>query len=150
MKNDQNKGLTRRELGKRTIISVAVAAIATILPSFSFAGKTDKPLKIGIVGAGKIGGSVGVLWAKAGHEVFFSSRHPEELVEMVKEAGPMAKLGTPMEAATFGEVVFIAVPYHAMPKVGMDLSPVLQPADIFTFCMALAEGIRVKIKTFPP
>ncbi len=126
MKSENKNGLSRRELGKRIFTSTAFAAIISIVPGLSFAEKTDKPLKIGIVGAGSIGGSVGVLWAKAGYEVFFSSRHPEELVDMVKEAGPLAKLGTPMEAAKFGEVVFVAVPYHAMPQVGIDLSPLLQ------------------------
>ena len=37
------------------------------------------PLKIGIIGAGRIGGTLATLWAKAGHEVFVSSRHPEQL-----------------------------------------------------------------------
>jgi len=37
------------------------------------------PLKIGIIGAGKIGGTLATLWVKAGHEVLVSSRHPDEL-----------------------------------------------------------------------
>ena len=37
----------------------------------------DNSLKIGIIGAGKIGGTLGELWAKAGHRVYLSSRHPD-------------------------------------------------------------------------
>src|SRR3954454_23609455 len=76
-----------------------------------------KPLKIGIIGAGKIGGSLATLWAKAGHEVLISSRHPEELQELAKSLGPNARASTPQEAAAFGDVVLISVPYVAMPKV---------------------------------
>jgi len=118
--------LSRRTFGKGLLIAGA-AALSSTLPTLAFAGvKTDKPLKIGIVGAGLIGGSVGVLWAQAGHEVFFSSRHPEQLGDLVKQAGATAKVGTPAEAAAFGEVVFVAVPYHAMPEVGAQLSPLMQ------------------------
>jgi len=118
--------LSRRTFGKGLLLAGA-AALTSTLPTIAFASvKTDKPLKIGIVGAGKIGGSVGVLWAKAGHEVFFSSRNPEQLGDLVKQAGAKAKVGTPAEAAAFGEVVFVAVPYHAMPKVGEQLSPLMQ------------------------
>lgn len=118
--------LSRRSFGKGLLIA-GVAALSATLPTLAFASvKTDKPLKIGIVGAGKIGGSVGVLWAKAGHEVFFSSRNPEQLGDLVSQAGATARVGTPAEAAAFGEVVFVAVPYHAMPKVGAQLSPLMQ------------------------
>lgn len=126
MKNSKNKGISRRDFGKRMIIATAMAVVTSLLPLTASAVQTDKPLKIGIVGAGLIGGSVGVLWAKAGHEVFFSSRHPEELGDLLKQAGASAKVGTPAEAAQFGDVVFVAVPYHAMPKVGKDLSPLLK------------------------
>ena len=126
MKHSKAKRFSRRNFGKRAIIFTALVAIMSLLPLTASAVQTEKPLKIGIVGAGLIGGSVGVLWAQAGHEVFFSSRHPEELGDLLKQAGPTAKAGTPAEAAAFGDVVFVAVPYHAMPKVGQDLSPLLQ------------------------
>ena len=80
------------------------------------------PMKIGVIGAGKIGGAVGTHWAKAGHEVFFSSRHPEQLADLVKRAGPKARAGTPREAAAFGEVLLISVPYGALPQVGQDFA----------------------------
>ena len=82
-------------------------------------------MKIGIIGSGHIGGTLGVLWAKAGHQILFSSRHPEELADLVKRVGPLAHAGTPREAAAFGEVVLISVPYGAVPQVGRDLAPEL-------------------------
>lgn len=50
-------------------------------------------LKISVIGAGKVGGTLGTLWVKAGHSVMFSSRHPEELTDLVKRAGPNARAG---------------------------------------------------------
>jgi predicted dinucleotide-binding enzyme len=83
-------------------------------------------LKIGTIGAGNIGGAVGLKWAEAGHELFFSSRHPEELADLVARAGPRAHAGVPAEAAAFGEVVFVAVPYGALPQIGRDYAPLMQ------------------------
>jgi predicted dinucleotide-binding enzyme len=65
-------------------------------------------MKIGIVGAGKVGGGLGKLWARAGHEVFFSSRHPDRLKLLVEHAGPAATLGSVAEAADFGQVILFA------------------------------------------
>jgi 8-hydroxy-5-deazaflavin:NADPH oxidoreductase len=79
------------------------------------------PLKIGIIGAGHIGGTLASLWVKSGHEVLVSSRHPEQLQGLVRSLGPRARAGTPREAALFGDVVLISVPYAALPQVGRDL-----------------------------
>lgn len=84
------------------------------------------PLKIGIIGSGRQGGAVGLQLAKAGHEIFFSSRHPEELKDLVAKAGPKAKAGLPQEAATSGDVILIAVPYGALPQVGQDYAPLMK------------------------
>ena len=79
------------------------------------------PLKIGIIGAGHIGGTLAALWVKSGHEVLVSSRHPEQLQGLVRSLGARARAGTPREAALFGDVVLISVPYAALPQVGRDL-----------------------------
>ena len=69
-------------------------------------------MKIGIIGSGKMGGSLGRLWAKQGHHVMFSySRRMEKLQDLVKEIGSHASSGTPQEASGFGDVVFLAVPW---------------------------------------
>ncbi len=77
-------------------------------------------IKIGIIGSGNIGGTVGTLWVKAGHQVLFSSRHPAELKPLVESLGPRARAGTVREAFKFGDVIFIAVPYRAYPQIGRD------------------------------
>ena len=65
-------------------------------------------MKIGIVGAGKVGGGLGKLWARAGHQVLFSSRHPNQLKLLVEQAGPGAFLGGVADAAEFGEVILFS------------------------------------------
>jgi predicted dinucleotide-binding enzyme len=82
----------------------------------------EAPLKIGIVGTGDIGGALATHWAKAGHELVISSRHPEELQELAKSLGPKVRVGTPLEAAKFGDVILLSVPYKATPEVGRDLA----------------------------
>jgi predicted dinucleotide-binding enzyme len=90
------------------------------------AGARQAVTRIGVIGSGNIGGAVGLKWAEAGHEIFFSSRHPEELMGLVERAGPKTRAGLPAEAAAFGEVVLIAVPYAALPQVGRDYAPLMQ------------------------
>jgi predicted dinucleotide-binding enzyme len=79
-------------------------------------------MKIGIIGTGRIGGALARHWVAAGHEVLMSSRHPEELEDLARELGPRARAGTPREAAAFGDVVLVSVPYAAMPQIGNDFS----------------------------
>ena len=88
--------------------------------------RTRHVRKIGIIGSGRQGGNVGLQFARAGHEVLFSSRQPDELKELVAKAGPNARAGLPQEAATFGDVVLIAVPYGALPQVGRDYAPLMK------------------------
>ncbi|POA80385.1 NADP oxidoreductase [Pseudomonas sp. FW305-E2] len=79
------------------------------------------PMRIGVIGAGWLGGTVGRLWVKAGHEVMFSSRNPDKLEAMARELGPRASVGQPLAAAEFGTVLLLAVPFEALPQVGRDL-----------------------------
>ncbi|MBD2465942.1 NAD(P)-binding domain-containing protein [Oscillatoria sp. FACHB-1407] len=68
-------------------------------------------MKIGIIGSGNIGGTVGKLWAKAGHQVLFSSRNPEKLSSLIAEAGSNAQADTVAEAVAFADVILVAVYY---------------------------------------
>jgi predicted dinucleotide-binding enzyme len=70
-------------------------------------------MRIGIVGAGHIGSNCAVQLAKGGHEVMLSGRDPSKLEPLSVEIGDAASIGTPAEAAEFGEVVVVAVPWAA-------------------------------------
>jgi predicted dinucleotide-binding enzyme len=108
----------------RILASALVLIVVCASPHSTGAAAEDKPLRLGVVGAGKIGGALATHWVKAGHEVLLSSRHPEELKGLAEQLGPRARVGTPRDAAEFGEVVLVSVPYHAMPQVGRDLAGV--------------------------
>ena len=82
-------------------------------------------MKIGIIGAGMIGSTVGKLWVDAGHEVRFASRHPEDLQPLAAALGERASAGTPADAARFGEVVMLTVPLAAIPGLARDLGDLL-------------------------
>lgn len=113
-------------LPRRSFIVTASGALALAgLPDLLRA-QSGRPIRIGVIGAGNIGGAIGRLWARAGHEILFASRHPEELAGLVAEAGPKARAGTPKEAAEFGPVVFLAVPYSAVPQIGRDFGTALK------------------------
>jgi predicted dinucleotide-binding enzyme len=90
------------------------------------AAEGSKPVKIGIIGTGNIGGALAKLWAKSGHELLISSRHPEQLQSLAKSLGPNVRVGTPREAAAFGEVVLISIPYGATPALGKELASELK------------------------
>ncbi len=81
-----------------------------------------RPQKIGIIGTGHIGGTLAKLWAQAGYDLMISSRHPAELQGLAHSLGPKVRVGTPREAAAFGDVVLISVPYKALPEVGHELA----------------------------
>jgi 8-hydroxy-5-deazaflavin:NADPH oxidoreductase len=91
-------------------------------------------MKIGIVGSGNIGGALGVLWTKAGHEVLYSSRHPEKLEALAKRSGPRARAGSVEDAARFGDVILLAVPYGALPMLGPQLAPLLRGKLVLDAC----------------
>jgi predicted dinucleotide-binding enzyme len=88
-------------------------------------GPGAPPLRIATIGAGREGGAVGALFVKAGHPVMFSSRHPEELKDLVAGLGALAKAGTVAEAVAFGEVVLLVVPYGAVAQIGKEYGAAL-------------------------
>lgn len=94
--------------------------------------------RIGIIGSGHIGGTIGGLWIKKGHQVAFSSRHPDELKPMVAELGSLARAGTVEEAIAFGDVLFIAVPYGAVPQIGKDYSAAMKGKVMLDACNAVS------------
>jgi predicted dinucleotide-binding enzyme len=142
--------------------AVVLALAVLTLAAQGGAPAQGKPLKIGIIGSGRQGGTLGELWAKAGHEILFSSRHPEELKDLVARVGPKAKAGTPAEAAKFGDVVLVSVPFAALPQVGKDYARELKGKIVLDTCNpsarrdgpmaeeALAKGTGVASAEFLP
>ena len=82
-------------------------------------------MMIGVIGAGNIAGTVGLLWARAGHTIRFGTRHPDTLAALVQSAGSNASAGTALDAASFGEIVFCSTPYGAWPELAVSLGPTL-------------------------
>jgi predicted dinucleotide-binding enzyme len=75
-------------------------------------------MKIGIIGSGNIGGNLGKHWAKAGHEVLFSSRNPAELGSLVKEANHDSKARSVTEAfEANADVYVLAMPFKGIDKI---------------------------------
>jgi hypothetical protein len=110
----------RASLDRRALLRAGTFAGLAFAVSHTAYGQATTPLKIGIIGGGHIGSTLGTLWVKSGHPVMVSSRHPEELVSLVQGLGPLAKSGSVAEAIAFGDVMFIAVPYGAYPQIGKD------------------------------
>lgn len=106
-------------------VSLGVIAAVAIGTGGTAIAVDTKPLKIGIIGTGNIGGALATHWAKAGHELLLSSRHPEELQALAKSLGSLGhgvRVGTPQEAAAFGDVILLSVPYGATAQIGKDLA----------------------------
>ena len=124
---------------RRTFLQItAVAALLGQLPLSALAQSGGK-MKIGIVGSGRVGSAVGGAWIKAGHEVMFSSLDIEADRKLAASLGPNAKAGTPREAAAFGQVLMISVPYRALPAVGKDLGELLKGKIVIDTCNPFAE-----------
>ncbi len=119
-------------LSRRSALTVLAALGA--LPFAPLMARATQPMRIGVIGAGSLGGTVGRLWVQAGHEVFFASRQPEELIPMVRELGPRASSGTARQAAEFGDVLLFAVPYDALPQLGRELQPALRGKVVLDAC----------------
>ena len=96
-------------MNRRTFLLLSAFAV----PAFAQA----KPMKIGVIGAGRIGSTFGALWVKAGHEVMFSDRDPEAVKRAMNGLGSRASAGSVQEAVAFGEAILIAVPYGALPAI---------------------------------
>lgn len=127
---------------RRRLLAVGgtVALISSLRPGRALAqAASGAKIRIGIIGSGRIGGTIGGLWVKAGHPVFFSSRHPEELKEMVAKLGPLAQGGSVERAIAFGDALLVAVPYGALPKIGQDNRSALDGKIVLDACNAVAS-----------
>ena len=81
-------------------------------------------MKIGIIGAGRIGGGLATQLAGAGHQVMVSfSRDRASLESLAAKIGPQASAGSAAEAVAFGEVVVISVPWSVLPLALQQAGP---------------------------
>jgi len=75
-------------------------------------------MQVGILGSGLMGGKLGTIFARAGHEVTFSyARSEQKLKRLAREAGSKARAGTPREAAQEADAVLLAVHWSRMHDV---------------------------------
>ncbi len=112
---------------RRAFLQAAAAtALLATLPLGARAQTAGTKYKIGIIGSGRVGSAIGGAWVKAGHEVMFSSLDLEADKKLAASLGGKASAGSTREAAAFGTVLLIAVPYTAMPAVGRDLADLIK------------------------
>ena len=133
----KTKPPTRNE--RRHFITLAGAATAWLaLGASPFGARTvgaaSEKTKIGIVGSGRVGGTLGGVWAKKGYEVMFSSRNIENDKKLAASLGANARAGTPRETAAFSDVLVISVPYRALPDVGKELGDLLKGRVVIDTC----------------
>lgn len=128
-----NPSENREMFGSRRAFLRAAGALV-LLPAGMGAVRAQAPLKVGIVGSGRVGGTLGELWLKAGHEVMFSSLDLEHDKALAAKLGGKARAGTSRDAVAFGDVVFVAVPYGALPQLGKDLGSLLKGKVVFDAC----------------
>jgi 8-hydroxy-5-deazaflavin:NADPH oxidoreductase len=115
-----------------------VLALSAVFQPAVLRAQGASPTRIGVIGSGHIGGTIGGLWIKKGHPVAFSSRHPDELKPLVAELGSLARAGTVAEAISFGDVLFIAVPYGAVPQIGKEYSAAMKGKVMLDACNAVS------------
>lgn len=124
----------RRNFLKLVGAAPAGLALGTLPLAARAANASSGKTKIGIVGSGRVGSAIGAVWVKAGHEVMFSSRNIEHDRALAASLGENARAGTPREAAAFGEVVMISVPYGALPQVGKGLADLIRGKVVIDTC----------------
>jgi len=125
---------------RRAVLAAGAALVlgATLRSAASRAQASGTAkIPLGTIGAGHIGGTIGGLWIKNGHRVFFSDRHPQQLNGLVATLGPLAKAGTVDEAIAFGDAILLTVPYGAIPQIGHDYADKLKGKIVLDTCNAV-------------
>jgi predicted dinucleotide-binding enzyme len=122
---------TRSLRRKFLIVSASVLSVAMLSPALR--AEAAKP-KIGFIGAGRMGSGLAKLWAAAGYEVMLSSRDLDGVKQLAAQIGPNARAGTPAEAAAWGDVVVVTVPYSALPQIGRDYRAELKGKIVLDTC----------------
>jgi len=127
------------QVDRRALLSAGgVLMLSAVFQPLRLFAQGGSPIRIGIIGAGNIGSTIGGLWIKTGHPVMFSSRHPDELKDMVTKLGSLAQAVTVEQAIAFGDALFIAVPYGAIPQIGKDYSAAMKGKVMLDACNAVS------------
>jgi predicted dinucleotide-binding enzyme len=121
---------------KRRTLLAATSAAALLAGLGRASGLAAAPMRIGVIGSGRVGGTIGELWVKAGHEVVFSAKSIDEVNALLAnlKLGPRARAGTPQQAAAFGAAVLVSVPYAALPQIGRDYAAELKGKIVLDTC----------------
>jgi predicted dinucleotide-binding enzyme len=125
--------MNRRKL-LRTTAAITVAA----LPIAARGAAAARP-RLGLIGSGNVGSNLGRVWANAGYELMFASRDLEADRKLAAQIGKGARAGTPQQAAAFGEVLVFAVPYGALPELGVTLASALRGKVVIDACNPFPE-----------
>jgi predicted dinucleotide-binding enzyme len=121
---------SRREVIK----AMGTAAFSVLAFAARARAAVNQRMKIGMIGSGNVGSSLGRVWAMAGHQVMFSSRNLDHDKSLAGQIGANARAGTPQEAAAFGDVVVLAVPYGALPELGKSLADSIKGKVVIDTC----------------
>ena len=107
---------------RRTFLQLAGVGLGALAlgarSELALAQANASQVKVGSIGAGRMGGALGELFVKAGHPVMFSSRHPDNIKPLAARLGPLAQVGTVEQAVAFGDVIVLVVPYAAIEEIG--------------------------------
>ena len=97
-------------------------------------------MKIAIIGAGNVGGTLGKGWAKKGHTVMFGVRDAAnpKVAALVKEAGAGASSGSVREAAAFADVVVLTTPWDAAQDA-------LRSAGFYCVTLILRQSAHIRL-----
>jgi predicted dinucleotide-binding enzyme len=114
------------------LIGTIIAGL--VLPRAVVAQNSQTKPKIGFIGAGHVGGTLAKIWTGAGYQVMLSALDLETVRQLARELGPNARAGTPAEAASFGDVVVVTVPYSALPQIGRDYAAQLKGKIVIDTC----------------
>lgn len=121
-------------LSRRRFIQATGATTALLTAGLRAHAASSKSTRIGVIGSGNVGSAIGRTWVNAGHQVMFSSRSLDRDKRLASELGRGARAGTPKEAAEFGDVILIAVPYGALPELGKSLRNELEDKVVIDAC----------------
>lgn len=117
---------------RRQFLAASAALISAT--AFSPAAFAQAKPKLGFIGAGRIGSQLATFWAHAGYSIMLSALDINEVKKLAATLGPNVQAGTSAQAAAYGDVVVVTVPYAALPQVGKDYAAQLKGKIVLDTC----------------